>query len=81
MSHEAQELIRRFQDSPVAVQREVSIAVLETQFRLEVRRPAPCLRISDIAGRFPPQRPEEAKPHDRWFAEAVVASKSASSSP
>lgn len=74
MSQEAEDLMKRFAELPALAQLEVFTAILEYQFG--ARPKARPRRVADIAGRFSPLPLDNAKAHDDWFAEAIIASKS-----
>jgi hypothetical protein len=77
MSNQAAELLRKLAEAPVPVQREVAAAVLKLQFSTTADKSRRTLHIRQIAGKYRPQPASDAKPHDRWYAEAIQTSKAA----
>ena len=78
MTARAAEILEQFRQLPRAEQRELTEAILReaTESRGQPRRRRKT--IADIAGKYRPTPTDDAKDHDRGFAEAVSASKAQS---
>ena len=72
----AAEILEQFRRLPAPEQRELCEAILREAATASSRPSSQCRKtIADIAGKYRPLPAEDAKNHDRSFAEAVAASK------
>ena len=81
MTATAAQVLEQFRKLPAADQQELTAAILrETSAKLDQpgsRRKT----IGEIAGQYRPQIADDAKDHDRGFAEAVAACKTHAKAP
>jgi hypothetical protein len=73
MSAVAMQILEQFRKLPPAERREVCEVILRES--AQVHPAAGRKSIADIAGKYRPQPDADAKPHDREFADAALASK------
>jgi hypothetical protein len=74
MSATAVEILEQFRKLPLPERRELVEKLVKEAEPVECK-PTRRRTVADIAGKFPSNPDPEAKDHDRWFAEAILASK------